>query len=230
MFPRITFKLNLVMQNRIRIVPVGTVCYWRAKDGSPTIRKAKFMWVSVSGDGNCYSDVRYCWNIAGIGEVVEKENSPHNVGKVGGGYVYMSYDGADMMSDEDKLGVNVNPTDLIALFSEKYGHIKTTEGSYNTTFYAWRIDKKTNVPKRFYVDTFVDTINGELVASIPAVDNGEAFATEEECLEHRKKCELVDFDDEEQTAQREPTKKELLDQWLDKQQMSLDELRDIIND
>ena len=135
-----------------------------------------------------------------------------------------------MMSDDDKLRASVNPTDLVSLFSEKYDHIKTTEGSFNTTFYAWRIDKKTNTPKEFYVTTFIDTINGELVGSIPAIDNGEAFATREECLANRQKCQLVDFDDEEPTAKVEPTKKELLDQWLDKQQMSLDELRDIIND
>ena len=218
------------MQSQIRIVPVGTVCYWRAKDGSPTIRKAKFMWMSVSATGNCYSVVKYCWNIAGIGEVVEKETAPHHVGMVGNGFIYMSYEGADLMSDYDKLRTSVNPTDLIALFSEKYGHLKTYDTISNTSFIAWKIDKKTNAPKEFYLNSFVDTINGELVASIPAIDNGEAFATKEECLAHREKCQLVDFDDEEPTEEREPTKKELLDQWLDKQQMSLDELRDIIND
>ena len=217
------------MQSQIRIVPVGTVCYWRAKDGSPIIRKARFMWMSVSATGNCFSDVKYCWNIAGIGEVVEKVTAQPHVGKVGGGFIYMSYEGADLMSDYDKLRTSVNPTDLIALFSEKYGHLKTYDTITNTSFMAWKIDKKTNAPKEFYLNSFVDTINGKLVASIPSIDNGEAFATKEECLAHREKCELVDFDDEEQTAQREPTKKELLDQWLDKQQMSLDELRDIIN-
>lgn len=188
------------------------------------------MWMSVSGIGDCFSDVKFCWNIAGVGEVVEEANAPHNISYVGDGFIYMSYEGADMMSDDDKLRSRVNPTDLTALFSEKYGHLKSSEGSFNTKFFAWKIDKKTNAPKVFYVDTFIDTINGELVASIPAIDNGEAFATEEECLAHRKKCKLIDFDDEEQTEKREPTKKELLVQWLDKQQMSLDELRDIIND
>lgn len=229
-FPEQPFKLNLVMQNQIKVVPIGTICYWRDKKGSPTIRKAKFMWMSVSGIGDCFSDVRFCWNIAGIGEVVEEASAPHHIGYVGDGFIYMSYDGADMMSDEDKLCSSVKPTDLISLFSEKYGHLKSSMGSFNTTFYAWRIDEKTNAPKEFYVDAFVDTIKGELVASIPAIDNGEAFATKEECLAHREKCQLVDFDDEEPTEEREPTKKELLDQWLDKQQMSLDELRDIIND
>lgn len=229
MFPRTTFKLNLVMQNQIRIVPVGTICYWRAKDGSPTIRKAKFMWMSVSGIGDCFSDVRFCWNIAGIGEVVEEANATHHIGYVGDGFIYMSYDGADMMSDKDKLRCSVNPTDLTALFSRKYGHLKSSEGSFNTKFFAWKIDGKTNAPKEFYVDSFVDTINGKLVGSIPAIDNGKAFATIEECLAHREKCQLVDFDDEEPTAKEEPTKKELLNQWLDKHQMSLDELRDILN-
>ena len=229
MFPRTTFKLNLVMQNQIKIVPIGTICYWRAKDGSPTIRKAKFMWVSISGIGNCFSDVKFCWKIAGLGEIVEKENALHHVGKVGDGFIYMSYEGADMMSDKDKLCYSVNSTDLTSLFSEKYGYLKFAKGSFNTAFLAWKIDKKTNAPKEFYVNSFVEPINGELVGSIPAIDDGEAFATKEECLAHREKCELVDFDDEEQTAKEEPTKKELLDQWLDKQQMSLDELRDIIN-
>ena len=217
------------MQNQIKIVPIGTICYWRAKDGSPTIRKAKFMWVSISGIGNCFSDVKFCWKIAGLGEIVEKENALHHVGKVGDGFIYMSYEGADMMSDKDKLCYSVNSTDLTSLFSEKYGHLKSAKGSFNTAFLAWKIDKKTNAPKEFYVNSFVEPINGELVGSIPAIDDGEAFATKEECLAHREKCELVDFDDEEQTAKEEPTKKELLDQWLDKQKMSLDELRDIIN-
>ena len=163
-------------------------------------------------------------------ELFEEGKALHHISYVGDGFIYMSYDGADMMSDDDKLRSRVNPTDLTALFNEKYGHLKSSEGSFNTKFFAWKIDKKTNAPKEFYADTFIDTINGELVASIPAVDNGEAFATEEECLAHREKCQLVDFDDEEPTEEREPTKKELLDQWLDKQQMSLDELRDIIND
>lgn len=219
--PNNLLKLK-VMNNLFCTVPIGTVGYWRSENGSPIIRKARFMWLTINAKSACFSEVRYCWEIAGIGLVTERVCTTYDVSEVNNGIVYMSYEGADNMEKEDILRNRVVPTDLISLFRKKYKGLSLSSDANNSYFYAWKIDG-TNQAKRFCADSFVDVVDGQFTISIPMIDNGEAFITKEECLAHREKCQLIDFENE------EPTKKELLDQWLDKQQMSLDELRDIIN-